>query len=832
MAPTLGSVFSTNSRIVNDFLIRHSTPRFSEDMIVDLEQAAKALRRAPRLSFMTVALMATAIAAVTTVFSIVAVIYHPTIPGDRERTVRIFGVDARTANDRGGVSFPDFLDLQQRTKSFELLAARLAGAATVTERGRAHSARVSWVTPSLFQVCELKPIRGRLFASADARASGGRVAVLSYGYWRSAFAGDEGAVGTMMRLDGAPTLIVGIVESRSDLASLSGVQIWLPLDVEKPEASRAERSLTAIGLLRPGATVAEANREVGVVAPQLARESPATNGNWTARVTGTAPGRLSPQTSYNLTLLSCAAGIVFLVGCADVTLLLLMRNISKQREDSIRLAVGASRLRLVCHRTIEGLLLAVPAAAIGATMAVWIVSILRAASSDGFLSRMSVDWTTFAFTAAVSVATPVVFAVAAPAPATPLTSGVLLSGHGVGSFATRTRRRQQRALAATLVATSLALLIVTGLIAQSFVATLSVDPGVDATGLVVVPVEAPRWKYADARQLLPVFAQVLDRLGTLPGARDTAAVSAAPAVDVDAANVNTRVRGCNAIGLRAGLADYESPAELIRASAHAFSTLGIPTLAGREFSPRDDAAGEPVAIVNRAFGARCSQNPVALVDALITIGSERQSRRIVGMVADTLSIDLTSHPARLYVPVAQDPPHRLTIVVRGAGLSAESIASTIAAVDSDIPIEEVQTFEGALRARTTSTWLFFLLVGGLAIVAILLAVGGVFTLFSFMMAQRRGEFAIRLALGASTPQIARVIVTDGCAAAIPGMLVGVAAGGVLSGLAVSSLYGVPADRWNPFVYGGCIALIAGACAAALAVPMAAVRRIRPQSLLR
>jgi predicted permease len=436
---------------------------------------------------------------------------------------------------------------------------------------------------------------------------------LSHKMWQAKFGGDESIVGSAITLDGAPHTVIGVLEARVDVGPFSSIDLWAPLNLEQGRAgSRDGRVLAVVGLLKPGTTAAQAHQEIHGVSVQLQREYPSTNGGWDARVLNTRLGRTGPQTYYNLGLLVIGGGLVLLIGCMNVAMLLLARGMSRQKEFSIRLALGATPLQVVGQQALEGLLIAVPAASIGLALSVGVIKLLKM-SADPYYQSVLIDWALFRFAAEVSLATPIMFGgfslLKLLRPRTPLTSGGWVEAEaGVSG------RRRQRILAATQLAAALMLLIVSALVLRSLIASIKADVGFETRGLLTVGLSMPAWKYPDRTQFSQLFTRLIERVSRIPGVASAAGISWIPAIHSGGAYVSVTLIDELSPG------DREGPStRLATVTPRLFETLAVQVVSGREFSPQDDARAPLVAIVNRRFAQRHAANPQDVVGKRLRI---------------------------------------------------------------------------------------------------------------------------------------------------------------------------------------------------------------------
>ena len=800
----------------------------SSTAVTELKHAFRAIYRRLRLTAAMVLIQAIAIAAVTVAFGIVGVVFLvPSMVGNTERLGWVFGIDSQRADDRAAVSAPDFLDFESRAHSFEALAARTGGALTMTGRGQATRLVVMRVTANHFKVWALNAVRGRTLLPGEDRPGAPPVVVLTYRFWQARLAGDESIVGQTLMLNGIPHTVVGVMDPRLDWSAFRTIDLWAPLDVESQrQAARDRRVLAVVGLLKPGVTVDEANLELHTIATQLAQEHPLTNKGFDIRVVDTRTGRTGAQTYYNLGLQSVGAVLVLAIGYIDIAFLLLTQGLERQKEFTISLALGARPGRLVFQQALEGLIVGVLGCGAGLLLALTIIQALKV-SPDSFYQRIPVDWRLFGFSALVALVTPVIFGIL---PLIPSTRGQarLTTGSWSEAQSGRSGRRRQRVLAAAQLGAALTVLIVSAIVLRSLVATLRADMGFRTSDLLTVVLDLPAWRYPDSDSSPRFFAELLERVNGMPGVSGASAISALPVLQPAGPSMMVSLEGAPP------LAPGTRPsAQIVTVMPNVFSTLGIPLMVGREFTIQDSKAAPLVAVVNRAFAARYVATPELIVGRSVIVRGDQRPRAIVGVVGNVREQDLNVLSPQVYLPLPQDPQRTLTMVFRtSANVSPASLVDLIGKVDRDVAPYQVRTFEEGFTTRQASSLILFGLFGGLALASAVLAAGGLYCVYSCLVAQRSREFSIRLALGATTSEISSLIFVDGVLTLVPGLFFGLAGGALLSRFAVGTFYGVRADPFDPVVYIGCVALVLVSSAAALWVPARRGRRVAVATLLR
>ena len=338
------------------------------------------------------------------------------------------------------------------------------------------------------------------------------------------------------------------------------------------------------------------------------------------------------------------------------------------------------------------------------------------------------------------------------------------------------------------------MLIVSGIVLRSLVATLRADLGFRTSNLLTVVLDLPAWRYPDADSSPRFFSELLERVTTMPGVSNASATSALPVLQPAGPAMMVSVDGAGS------LSDGARPsAQILTVAPGAFATLNVPVAVGREFTKQDVKSAPLVAVVNRAFAARYVNSTELIVGRKeVAVRGEQRPRDIVGVVGNVRDQDLNVYGAQVYLPLAQDPQRTLTMVVRTtADISASSLMDVIGSVDRDVAPYQLRTFEEGFSRRQASSLILFGQFGTLAFASALLAAGGLYCVYSCLVAQRSREFSIRLALGASTSEVRRLVLSDGWWTAVPGLLLGLAGGALLARFAVGTVYGIHARSRFP-----------------------------------
>jgi predicted permease len=735
----------------------------------DLRYGLRLIARRPGTSLLAVVALALGIGLTTTMFSIVQGVILRGLPF--ESADRLLAVSPASVVDgrRQPATLHDFLDWRDAQTSFEALAA-------YTERPVTLASDTAWpvrlrgaeVTPDLFRVLGVVPIVGRLFHEADAARGAPRVALIGYRLWHDQFARDPAIGGRTVRLDGAPATIVGVLPDRFGFPEAE--QIWMPLDLTRPSSRADGPSLSVLGRLKTDATVESAAADLKAVAGRLAATNPE-NKNVGARVSPFLADALPQRIRTTFFAMLTAVLGVMLIACVNVTNLQLARAAERAREVAIRTALGSSRWHIVRQALAEGLVLAAAGAAIGVAIAQGGVTYFMRAIVDTeppFWIDVRLDSTVLWFVTAITVAAALVSSVVPGLRASRVDANATLKDDARGATGVRLGRFG-RGLVIAEVAVSSVLLVVSGLMIRSIVATSRVDHPFATRDVLYAEAQFDRRAFPDAPAVSRGLEQLTARLSRVPGSRRVALASGLPG---QPSNTTVRVEG----------ETYASPeatprAGYLAASAGYLEVLDVSIRAGRTFGAADTAQSMPVAIVDEAFVARHLPGRPALGQR-IQVGDEKAPwRTIVGIVPSLVRATSDDQVVEtVYVPMAQDPRRGLTILVRTGPnplTLAPAIRSAAAEIHADLPLADVNSLEAELWRRGWP----FRLFGGLFLTfgaaALLLAVAGLYGVMAFTVGRRTKEIGVRMALGASRHGVLRMVLWQGLWRVGVGIVLGV-----------------------------------------------------------
>jgi putative ABC transport system permease protein len=779
----------------------------------------------PGFTLVAVLTLALGIGANAAMFSVINTVLLKTLPyKESDRLVAVWGRLKQV--DQVELSPSELMDYRERSHSFTELAASERANLNLTGTGEPLRLEGQAVTANLFSVLGVAPHLGRAFTTEEDR-TGARVAVLSYGLWQSQFGGKSDLIGKTILLDGKSYEVVGVMpagfEYPPPMTGYKPAELWVPRALEI-ETQRDAHNLFVIGQLAANVTFAEARAEMDGVARQRQQEDSRREGRLNLVPLQAQVGR---QVRPSLLMLAGAVGFVLLIACANVANLLLASASARQKEIAVRLALGATRLRLVRQLLTESLLLALLGGGAGLLLAVWGGAALRALGANQIprADQVSVDGTVLGFTLLLAVVTAAIFGLAPALQGSRLDLNRTLK-EGGRSGSGNAGQRLRSALVVAEVALSLVLLVGAGLLVKSFWRLLDVDPGFNPHNLLTVELSLTSERYADESRRAAFYQQLLEQLSTLPGVQAAAVVNHPPFSGRRGINV-FKIEGRPAPQSMADtpLADFRV------ISPNYFRLMSIPLVQGRAFADADSARAPRATIINQAFAERYlpGEDPVgrrlAVDDEWLTV---------VGVVGDIRQSGLDQEAApHVYVPYLQMSQRRSGVLLRTSVEPLSLVAAVRAqvnAIDADQPIYNVHAMDeliaGSLAARRLNLWLLAVFAG----TALVLAAVGIYGVIAYSVTQRAREIGIRMALGAQPADVLRLVVRQGMMPVVMGLAAGTAGALLLTRVMATLLFGVSAS--DPLTFAAVAALLTLVALLACAVPAWRAIKIDPSSALR
>lgn len=826
-----------------------------ETLAQDLRLGLRKLRQSPGFTAATLTVLALGIGANAVMFSVVnALLLRPLPYPQPERLLRVQTVDAATQAD-SATAVPDFEEYRGRNRTFEGLASFYTRSLDLTGAGDPERIRTLIVSSGFLEVLRARPARGRGFVAEDERWGGHRSVILTDGLWRRRFGGDPALVGHTITLNTEPYTVIGVLPPQFAFMGIE-FHALVPMSFAPGDNLDSHNNyfLTMVGRLRADASAAAALADLNGIAQDIIRRHPENQGT----AVGVKPlqqalvGGVKPA----LFVLFGAVAFVLLITCANLANLMLSRVGVRRREVALRMAIGASRGRVLRQLLTESFLLSVAGSAFALVLTAALLGALNSLGTDVLprLQAVRIDTTVLAFTAAVAVLTGILFGLVPALRSVDLDLASSLK-EGTRSAGDARGHRLQATLVVAEVALSLVLLAGAGLMLRTMQGLLSVEPGFDPEGVLTVQVSPPRQRYVDAElerrfdnrayeRAAVFFSQVIDRTRALPGVQAAGAIDGLPlmgeiwskSLTLYDRPLPATLRELPVIQYRVVAGDY-------------FRALGIPIVAGRAFTDADTEPAPNVAIVNRELARRHwgGQDPVGKVISvnppiqLVPAGTVPPDYKptlftIVGVAADAHYGALSDHPAPLvYIPYAQgsEGENTMYLVVRGGGDPARlvpAVRDAIRQVDPDVPGSQVRAMADRVDAAVATPRLQTALLGAFAGLALVLAAVGIYGVMADAARRRTREVGIRMAIGATSRAILVLFLGHGMRMVAAGVAAGLLAAFALTRAMQALLFEVsPTD---PRVFAGVTLALAAVALAAAWIPARRATRLQPTVALR
>jgi putative ABC transport system permease protein len=804
----------------------------------NLRYAIRTCLGAPGFTLLAVVTIAVGVGANAAIFSVVNAVLLRPLPFPRaEELYLLQQTNAQTRQASGNASPADVLDWRARTRSFAAIAA-FRDDAYVLGGDRPERLGGAIVNANFFDVLGVKPALGRAFVPGDEQR-GSRVVVLSDGLWRERFGADPLAIGRSIRLNSESYTIVGVMPPRVDYPDQA--RLWTPphwrmpddplLPAEDPSPQRGHSYVFVVGRVKPGVTRTAAEADLGAVAAQLAREFPTTNMNVGAtllRLRDDLVGDVRPT----LLLLFAAVGMLLLIAASNVSALLIARATARTQEIAVRLALGASRGRIVGQLLTESVVLAMIGGTCGVLLAMWVVPPLVAISPrDLGVTEVPVDANVLGFSLAVSLVAGVLFGLA------PVRQAFGIDLHGDLKRSSRHGtnpgdRRVRSMLVAAEIALSMVLVVGAGLTVRSFVRLQQVPTGFAIDRQLTAGVNLPQTRYPTPLRKAEFWERAIEALRSVPGVETVGATSRLPLSGGNSSR--SLVVDGNIDQASQPTVDYRT------ASPDYFRALGIPLLRGRRFRDDDREDRARVGVVSTSMAQRLWPG-VDPIGHRIAIDPDKPIT-VVGVVGDVHHASLAAEAQpTLYVPYRQDPWPSMTFVLRmkaatsygspaaAAGMEA-AVRNAIAVLDKEQPVGAIRSMDQQLSRSLSRQRFSVTLLTAFGVIAVALAAIGLYGVLAFIVAQRRREIGVRIALGASARDVVGDILGHGLRLAAIGMAIGLALAFAVARLMSTLLFGIGAA--DVVTFAGASALLAAIAAAASLIPALRASRVDPLLALR
>jgi putative ABC transport system permease protein len=761
--------------------------------------------------------LALGIGANTAIFSIVyGVLLRPLPYKDAERIV--------IAN----ISPPDFRDVKEANQVFDRMALWASNLYNVTTGGETTQVMGAVVSTDFFEVLG-QPMLGRVWRPEEELQP---LIVISEDFWQYRFGGDPGVIGKPVRLSGNVYTIIGVMPREFQYPTYE-FKLWTPLGLAMQAApqqaeNRQFRIFRAVAHLKPGVTMAEMRAEIETISRRLQQQYPDTNAGVTINFTSLSE-RIVGNVRRALLVLLGTVGFVLLIACANVANLILARMAGREREIAIRTALGAGRWRVIRQLMTENLLLSILGGIAGLMVAMWCIDVLPRLSSNTLprLTTIGINLSVLLFTLGLSMLTGVLFGMVPAWQATRPNLSHSLKEGGRGSLGNAKGRRLRSGLVVIEVALSLVVLIGAGLLIKSFVQLLRVDSGLVAENLLTVNVGLVQ--YQDPQRRATIQRQILERIASLPGVQAVGAGTGLPPV--------TPQRGTRfAIqGMPNDNVD-ERTAYFIAASPDLFRALGTPLVDGRAFTVSDDQEAAKVVIINRTLATSLFPNERAVGKRLQLINPEQSDewREIIGVVGDVRYAGLNNPDVpTVYTPFAQTPFIWNYLMIRTSVAPEslkQSVRQAVGAVDPMLEAASLKTMNQLIAESVSQPQFYTILLGSFASLALLLAAVGIYGVISCAVTQRTHEIGVRMALGARSRDVIKMVVGQGMMLALIGMVIGLLSAFWLMRLMQSLLFDVSVT--DPMTFAGVALILAVVAFMACYIPARRATKVDPMVALK
>lgn len=798
-----------------------------ETLWQDLKFSARILLKNPGFTLIAILTLGLGIGANTAIFSIVnAVLLRPFPYGDPDRIV----VVGEGASD-GSVSYPNFADWRDDRRVFESASAvRSNENFNFSGTGEPERLLGRLVSGGFLSTLGVTPLLGRDFVSEDDRPGASPVVILSAGFWNRRFAADRDIIGKNITLNNQNYTIVGVTAPDFEFDLNADVTVPIGLSAERFKARGADPGIDVVARLKPNASMQQTQAELDAVYARLEKDYPASNKGRRAFLT-TVHEHFVGNVRQPLLILLASVGLVLLIACANVANLLLVRASVRRREISVRVALGASRARIVRQLLTESFMLSFAGAVLGILLAVWGTSFIARQLPDGIprLADSSIDPIVLMFTLLASIVTGLLFGVAPALEASRLNLTDALKEGDRGSAGGRQRLRN--GLVVGEVALTLTLLVSAGLLLESFRRVLQVDPGFKPNNLLTMQVSVNN---PDGKQVAAFFQQLQENVRRLPGVKSVAVSNGLPLSGVNHPTfiiVGRPVPEQKPVGMRYTVSpDY-------------FPAMGIELVKGRAFSFTDTPETPGVVVIDEALAQQQFQNEDPIGQRLSQSTTGTPSYEIIGVVRHVEQYTLEGQATRtpeFYLSFNQVPPERLPGMVRRINvltrtdieptLLASAVRGQIAALNKDQAVFNVRTMEQIVSQSVAQRRFSMMLLTVFAVVALALASIGIYGMMSYAVTQRTREIGLRMTLGAERGIVLRMVIGQGMKLALTGVGFGLIGSFALTRTMKNLLFGVSAS--DPFILVGIASLLTLVALLACSLPARRATRVDPMVALR
>ena len=803
-----------------------------ETILKDVRYGLRMLLRSPGFTAVALLAITLGIGANTTTFSAMdATLFHPFSFPNQDRLLMLWETNPEMGFVRGSVAPANFNDWREQNQSFDQVVAISNRYFDLTDSDQPERFLGYVVSQGFFDVLGVQALYGRTFAPDEGEPGKQHVVVLKHNLWKQRFGADPNIINQTIRLNGESVTVIGVMPEEFNFP-FNGGEMWAPLVFEPKQATdRGSHYLQVMGLLKPGVSIEQARSDLNAIAARGARQFPETNAGRSVNALSITQDATRGSRMYAPVMLA-AVGFVLLIACANVANLLLVRGASRQKEMAIRLAMGASRWRLIRQLLTESVLLSLAGGFFGLLLSVWGIRALSHSIPDDF-SKFIPGWhnlvinrTAFVFTLIVSVITGLLFGMVPAFQSTKTNFNEALKEGGKGTSGKASHNRARNLLVVAEIALSLVLLISAGLMIRSLVEMLRSDFGVNPTNVLTMQISLPGEKYAKPDSRISFFDQLLRRVEALPGVTQVGGVGSLP---LGGSNNSQSIE-------RIGQTVYQQgkqPDVLYTPVTPGYlAAIGTRLTKGRDVTEQDRGEAPRVALVNEAFVREFLPDQDPLGQTFKQAGGNPVT--IVGVTGSVINGDFDDkRDAQIYTPNTQDSWRGMYIVVRTGSNSSQltsAVRAEVSALDKTLPVFNVKPMEQVIDERMSPKRLATFMMGGFALLALALAGVGIYAVMSYAVSQRTHEIGIRMALGAQARDIFKLVITQGLTLTLAGMVIGLAGAFAMTRALAQLLYGVTAT--DPITFVGISLLLGGVAMLACYVPTRRAIRVDPMVALR
>jgi putative ABC transport system permease protein len=798
-----------------------------DSVVKDIRLAVRRFAQNPGFTVIIILTLGLGIGANTAIFSVVNTVLLRPLPYNEPNRLVTIRLDLESRDIRNAfASYQDIADWRQQSRSFETMTAYSPGSVNLTVSGEPERVARWKVNASFFSIFDVRMALGRTFLSEEDQPGSARVAILSYSLWQRHFDRDKGVMEKRVIIENEPCMVVGILPPGFKVED-DAVDVYTPIALSGTRNGNEGWAFGAYARLKPGVSIEHAQRELDAINQRLEKENRHQITGFRPHIWGLRESMVH-EVRLSLLVLFAAVALVLLIACANVATLLLAETGARQKEMAIRAALGAARGRIARQLLTESILLAVLGGASGLLLAYWGVGALSALGTEEvpMLKQCRLDLPVLAFTMLISLMTGLVFGIAPALGASNTNvSGTLQeAGRSVSDGLGRNRLRSL--LVISEVALALLLMIGASLMIRSFLKLRQVNPGFNPANVLTASITLPSSKYSKPELQIAFFQQLEEKLQAMPG---NAAVGFGSILPLSGSNQGE--------GLLIEGRPVTGPSDvpilwIRRVNPGYFQAMQIPLRQGRLFTERDTEGTPRVLIVNETMARRYwpNQDPIG---KRVGTGAPKDWMPVVGVIGDVRHMSLKQEPdAEIYLPYAQNPQPSMNLVMRTSSdplRLAPIVRRVVLELDPEQPVSHVASMEKAWSNSMARNRFSALLLGIFAAAALTLAVIGIYGVISFSVMHRRREIGIRMALGARSGDVLRMVVGQGALLALVGVGVGVVSALALTRIISSLLYGVKAT--DPRVFLGVSLLFVAIALLASYVPARRAARVDPMVAL-